>query len=154
MRTNVRFTSPSFEPRDPDNGQVNPGRLGRELADWLHDRLHERGIRVSQPMSEDWGWLVAVDQGDAALMLACGNVDGSRTRWLVSVLEPRRGLLDRLLGRDVSSPETLGAVVSALDASLGAEPAVTDVEWFRVDGREQEHDHAPGPDAPRASDGG
>ena len=63
-------------------------------------------------------------------------------------------MLDRLLGRRTEPPPALGAVVSAIDASLRAEPAVGGVEWFRVDERERELDHAPRPDAPRAGDTG
>lgn len=146
-RTRVRFTSTLFEPRHPEHEQVNPGRYGRELALWLGDGLRKLGVHASPPFAEDWGWMVLTDDSGASVRVGCGNVDGSRDRWLVCLEQepPRRGLLDRLLGRGDDSPTALGAVVNAVDACLRAEQRVSDIEWHRVDGREQEHDHAPRP---------
>ena len=146
MRNHVRFTAPQFSPLEPEAAQVSPGRYGRELAAWLARALHGRGVAVDGPAPEDWGWYLEGTHAGARLFIACGNVDESRTEWLVWVEATPARLLDRLLGRRARAMAARREVVRLVDACLRAEPDVGRVEWHAVDARRQETDHAPSPE--------
>jgi hypothetical protein len=155
MRTHVRFASTLFSPRQPEAGQVNPGRYGRALATWLAGCLRRRGVAVAEPAPEDWGWLLEAEHAGARLRIPCGNVvlDGpegalvdSDTEWLVWVEARPERPLDRLRGRDAGAAAAEREVVRLVDACLRAEPSVTGIEWHAVDARLRERDHAPHPE--------
>lgn len=143
MRNHVRFTSAQFSPGQPEEAQVNPGRHGRELAAWLAGRLRVRGVSVAEPEPEDWGWSLEAEHAGARLVIACGNVDESRTEWLAWVEAPPPRLLDRLRGRHAGTATARREIVRLVDACLRAEPGVRGIEWYAVDARGRETDHAP-----------
>jgi hypothetical protein len=146
MRNHVRFVSALFAPREGEEEQVNPGRYGRELATWLAECLRGRGVAVGEPGAEDWGWYLEGEHGGARLFLACGNVDESRTEWLVWAEAAPARLLDRLRGRRADAMTAQRDVVRLVDACLRAEPDVSGIEWHAVDARQRETDHAPHPE--------
>lgn len=146
MRDHVRFVSDLFSPRRPEDEQVNPGRYGEELATWLIEQLRRTGASAAGPYEEDWGWLVELTWNGQRFSLPCGNMDFSRTEWLIWI-QPHRGLLNRLLRRNHA--EATAELALALHAILKSEPRISELEWFAVDPRLQglqEHDHAAEPD--------
>jgi hypothetical protein len=147
LRDHVRFRSDMFAPRRAERDEVNPGRYGRELAEWLAARLGERGVAAGQPAPEDWGWLLEVVQDGESFGVACGNVGESRSEWLLWVDPARAGPIARLLrpGAAAGGERAREALILAIDDALGSSPGVRDIEWFRVGPREEELDHAPSP---------
>ena len=145
MRTHVRFASPAFAPREPEEAQVNPGCYGRELATWLGERLRARGLDARAPFAEDWGWMVPVGMTGGALDVACGNVDDARDAWLLFVPMRRASAVARLFGGASTPPADVEALCRAIDACLRDEPSVEGIEWFAADLRGRESDHAPRP---------
>lgn len=127
IRDLAEFRSPRFAPVLPEACQVNPGVYGAELAFWLCTRLYEdRGIATGYPGAEDWGWLLGWSTpGGDAFALHCGNVDGTRDRWLVSLRRFGRGLF----GRDRPGFERAAALAGAVRELLEAEPSVTELAW-------------------------
>ena len=142
MRDHVRFVSDLFSPQRGEDEQVNPGRYGEELSTWLVEQLRRTGASVFGPYEEDWGWLVELVRDGQRFSLPCGNMDFSKTEWLIWI-EPHRSLLGRLLGRDYT-PAT-AELAAALHAILRGEPRISEVEWFSLDSRLQECDHAAEP---------
>jgi hypothetical protein len=145
MRNNVRFHAKRFAPLDPEATRTNPGRHGEELATWVAATLQAQGIEVAPPAPEDWGWLLAARHRGDYFSIACGNVDGSMSDWLVAIELPRVGILARLLTRRGRPEGDVAEVVGILDNALQSDAGVSAVEWFRVGPRGQEIDHAPKP---------
>lgn len=82
----VELRTDRFSPFLPDDSQVNPGVYGAELAYWLARKLASRGVFTSYPQCEDWGWyLDYVTNGGAKFAIYCGNIDGAKGVWLVSL---------------------------------------------------------------------
>ena len=147
MRDHVRFRSDMFAPRRAEREEVNPGRYGRELAEWLAAQLRERAVEAGEPAPEDWGWLLEVAHAGQRFGIACGNVGKSRSEWLLWVAPAPTGALSRLLrpGTAASGESAREELILAIDDALGSSPGVLDIEWFRVGPRQEELDHAPSP---------
>ena len=146
MRTHVRFQSAQFTPATAEPGQINTERYGYALANWVSARLRERGFSADGPTPEDWGWLLGVVNDGQVVRIGCGNVDGSVSEWLIWLDAAQPGLLARLMGRGGSrAPNALFGIVAALHGALTASANAQDIEWFNVDPRGQEIDHAATP---------
>ena len=148
MRNHVRFRSTEFTPVNMETDRTNPERYGYALATWVAARLRERGFEPDAPIPEDWGWLLGVVNDGRVVRIGCGNVEGSVTEWMI-FLEGgvRRGLLARLLGRGGgdATPNAAYGIVAAIHSALEASDRAEHIEWFRVDPRGHELDHAATP---------
>ena len=123
----VTFTADFFEPIAGEEEETNPGRYGKALAQWLAERLKERGVSVEGVIPEDFGWVVMVSRKPFLLWLGCGNTDGSTTEWSVFPVAEITAL-QRIFKRTDPAPEIekLKAHLSVLVPSI---PGVTNVVW-------------------------
>ena len=129
MNTNLQITFQTdfFKPIEGEEEETNPGRYGKQLAEWLAEKLQERGIVVEGVIPEDFGWVVMVSRKPFMLWLGCGNTDGSITEWSVfPVAEP--SIFQRIFKRvnPASEVEKLKVHVAELVASI---PGVSNVTW-------------------------
>jgi hypothetical protein len=60
MKTHVEFRSDAFAPYDGDEHEINPGRYGRRVAEFLVLGLKDKGFEPLDPVAEDWGWVVPI----------------------------------------------------------------------------------------------
>lgn len=67
------FKSPLFKIQPGEDSQTNPGIFGKELADWLAQKLQPLGYPV-EVIPEDWGWCIICQRKPARLFIGCGNV--------------------------------------------------------------------------------
>lgn len=123
----VTFTADFFKPIAGEEEETNPGRYGKALAQWLAERLKERGVSVEGVIPEDFGWVVMVSRKPFLLWLGCGNTDGSTTEWSVFPVAEITAL-QRIFKRTDPAPEIekLKAHLSVLVPSI---PGVTNVVW-------------------------
>lgn len=54
MLTHVEFRSDAFPPYDTESDEVNPGRFGKRLAEFLAQALERQGEGVGEIFAEDW----------------------------------------------------------------------------------------------------
>ena len=99
----IEFESSEFLPCLPEDSQVNPGTYGFELAFWLSQMLASRGIAVSYPQDDDWGWFIDTVDADGETTVTCLNVGeegsgyvGKPLTWGV-VVRPHRSSLRQVL---------------------------------------------------------
>jgi hypothetical protein len=122
----VEFVSRDFVPFLPDEAQVNPEVYGAELAYWLSSSLAGRGVITSYPQSEDWGWYIeySTDSG-SEFAIHCGNVGGSKERWLLSL----RRFPRKMFGRDKPSFSEAAQLVSGVCEAVTALNSASEVVW-------------------------
>jgi len=127
MNPQVTFQTDFFKPITGEEEETNPGRYGKALAQWLVERLKERGVTVEAVIPEDFGWVVMVHRKPFMLWLGCGNTDGSTTEWSVFPVA-ETSTLQRLFKRVSPEPEIekLRAHLSELVPSI---PGVSNVTW-------------------------
>jgi hypothetical protein len=126
MNNTVEFKSDKFLPYLPDKAQVNPSRYGAELAYWLSEKLSEKEIVTSYPNQEDWGWYLdyILESGDE-FMVACGNIDGTKNRWLCFVKPQKKGIF----GKTKADMKNAKVLIEAMERILEEEPSVLEIEW-------------------------
>ena len=115
------FTSSGFPPVPGEDDETNPGIFGKELAEWLVDRLREAGVSAGEAIAEDFGWCVPVGGGPHALYVACAST-GEADGWTVFVFA-EGGLLKRLFARDTRA-ESVESLFSVVRRCLEAEPSI------------------------------
>ncbi|KAF1081789.1 MAG: hypothetical protein GQF41_1429 [Candidatus Rifleibacterium amylolyticum] len=125
MNSCVDFKSDIFKPFLSDDAQVNPGRLGAELAWWLSRELAQKGVETSYPQYEDWGWYLEYVADDNEYWLCCGNVDGEDSLWRVYLDCKAKGFW----GRNKAPVEGAFRLLGALAEILSATEGISDVRW-------------------------
>ena len=127
MRTQLTFRSEKFPP-DPDEEElVNPGLWGRRLARYLEQALEDRGIATGGIGSEDWGWLVHVENADFPIWIGCGHQNGDADEFLC-FLHPDRPWVRRWLRRIETRP-VLERLADALESILSSDPKIRELRW-------------------------
>jgi hypothetical protein len=127
FRDIAEFRSAAFEPVLSEDCQVNPRVYGAELAFWLCTRLAASGVMTGYPSWEDWGW--HLEYGTALgsdFAVHCGNVDGSRDRWMLSLRRFRRGFL----WRQTPTFSDAEPLIRALETILRKEPSISELKWM------------------------
>jgi len=67
MKTQVEFRSDKFPPYDGEQKEINPGLWGKRLAEYLQNNLAHYGVKVTGIGSEDWGWMVELENEEFPL---------------------------------------------------------------------------------------
>lgn len=128
-------TTDLFEATTPGDQFINPRCFGEDFASYLRDRLSTEAIATSEPIQEDFGWVLLLGKPPLQFTLALGILDESigkvPSAWRVglSFEKPMNGL--RSWFRSPPAAE-LDALFARLRAVLSVEPR------FRVSDDEPE----------------
>ncbi len=129
MKTQIEFKSTAF-PAYPDEGeQVNPGRYGKRLAEFLAGALGKHGFDVQGIRSEDWGWAVDLKNEDFPLWVGCGNYEEFADGFLCFI-EPSKPTVKKGWLSKIETGPTVERLASALENSLSESGKVSDIRWW------------------------
>ena len=120
----LHFESSAFGIDPSETEHTNPDIFGRSLAEWVGERLRERGLPAGEVIPEDFGWCVPVPLAPHAVYVACASEEempGS-WRWQLFVFA-EGGLLQRLFGKDTRR-ESVDRVFAAVREVLQASPDI------------------------------
>ena len=56
LKTQVEFRSSKFPPYEGEQERINPGLWGKRLAEYLVQKLSDRGIKTEENIAGDWGY--------------------------------------------------------------------------------------------------
>jgi hypothetical protein len=127
MKTQVEFRSSKFPPYEGEEEQINPGLWGKRLAEYLVQKLAERGIATEEIIAEDWGWYVPVSNDGFRLALCCGHQYGDDDEFLCFT-DPSTPLVKKLF-RKIDATAQLTRLTEALQQILSSDPDIRDVVW-------------------------
>ncbi|HEX2476844.1 MAG TPA: hypothetical protein VHK01_18970, partial [Lacipirellulaceae bacterium] len=99
MQTHVEFRSDQFPPYDSEEYEVNPGRYGKRLAEFLQRGLSAKGFVVGDPIAEDWGWVIPIKNEAFRLWVGCGNYDEYPEDGFLCFIEPHTPTIRRFFRR-------------------------------------------------------
>jgi hypothetical protein len=63
-----------FEIESNEDEETNPRIYGKQLANWLKDRLNNDGYKITECFPEDWGWCIILFRKPFMLFVGCANV--------------------------------------------------------------------------------
>ncbi len=128
MKTHVEFRSSAFPPYPDEEDQINPGRFGKRLAEFIVQTLASAGFEPDEPGAEDWGWCVTVRNDSFPLWVGCGNYDEYSNGFLCFI-EPSKPFVRRWF-RKVPTEATVARVAELLEAALRNHPEVRELRWW------------------------
>lgn len=129
MKTHVEFRSDEFPPYDGEEGEVNPGRYGKRLAEFLVRGLKARGFEPLEPIAEDWGWMVPIKNAGFKLWIGCGNHDEYPDGFLCFISPHQPTVRKFPFLWQVETSATVTALHEAIDQTLTASAGVRDKRW-------------------------
>ncbi len=127
MKTFVEFRSSNFPPYEGEEEQINPGLWGKRLAEYLVQKLAERGIQTEEMIAEDWGWYVPVRNEGFRLALCCGHQNGDDDEFLCFT-DPKTPVVKKLFKKIDATPQ-LARLTEALQQIFASDPEIREVVW-------------------------
>jgi hypothetical protein len=119
-----------FEATTPGPHFINERCFGEDFAIWLRERLQIRGLSPSEPIQEDWGWVLLVPFQKRKFTLSIGIMDDSigkvPSEWRVGVEFEKLLNGVRAWFRGAPSGE-LAHLAGILEESLRNEPRIRHV---------------------------
>lgn len=128
MKSHVEFRSARFPAYEKEEDEINPGRWGKRLAEYLAEQLREAGFSVGEIFAEDWGWVIPIANEAFPLWVGCGNYEEHPDGFLVFV-EPSKPVIRRFF-RKIPTEARVTRVTDALSAILSRDASIRDVRWW------------------------
>lgn len=131
MLTHVVFRSDAFPPYASEADQVNPGRYGKRLAEFIASSLPGQGEAVAEIFPEDWGWVVPIEHPAFSLWIGVGNHEDSPNGFLCFI-EPSKPVIRRFpkLWAPIHTAERVSTLQHALDTVLRSHPEIGEITWW------------------------
>jgi hypothetical protein len=127
MKTMVEFRSSKFPPYDGEEEEVNPGLWGKRLAEYLVQKLSERGIRAERIIGEDWGYYLPIPNEGFRLALCCGHQYGENDVFLCFT-DPKTPVVKKFF-RKVDATAQLTRLTEAVQQILSSDPEIKNIVW-------------------------
>jgi hypothetical protein len=127
MKTMVAFRSNKFPPYEGEEEQINPGLWGRRLAEYLVEKLSEKGIKTEAMIAEDWGWYIPITNELFRLGICCGHQNGDADEFLCFT-DPDRPVVKRFF-KKIDATAQLTQLTEALHQVLSSDPEIKNVVW-------------------------
>lgn len=105
MRHDLLFETNRFNLSEVKEHFINPCCFGEDVAAWLRGRLLEKGIEMSEPDQEDWGWYISGSHKENDYFVGVGgnadegSEDKNQGEWRIMV-EKRRSVWEKLTGKN------------------------------------------------------
>jgi len=127
MKTQVEFRSDKFPPYDGEQEEINPGLWGKRLAEYLQNNLAHYGVKVTGIGSEDWGWMVELENEEFPLWIGCGHQQGDNDEFLCFI-EPGKPFIRKWF-KKIDTTLQVGRVSEALRNVLESDPDIRNINW-------------------------
>lgn len=127
MLTHVEFQSGAFPPYEGESDEINPGRYGKRLAEFLSAELRTRGENVGEFFAEDWGWVLPVENEGFNLWIGVGNYEEYEDGFMCFI-EPHKEFIRRLW-KKIPTRERIEVLQQKIAEILSANPEVNGVKW-------------------------
>ena len=130
MKTQVEFRSAKFPPYEGEEEQINPGLWDKRLAEYLVQKLSEKGIKTNAIIAEDWGWYIPIENDGFRLALCCGHQYGDDDEFLCFT-DPSTPIVKKLV-KKIDATAQLTRLTEAMQQILASDPDIRDVVWTEV----------------------
>ncbi len=128
MKTHVEFRSDKFPAYDSEDEEINPGRYGKRVAEFLAAGLPSHGFEPEAFIAEDWGWVVPIKNDDFKLSIGCGNYEEYPDGFLCFI-ESHVPVIRKLF-KNIDTQARVEALQRAIDAVLSESAGIRDKKWW------------------------
>ena len=127
MKTLVEFRSTKFPPYEGEEEEINPGLWGKRLAEYLSQKLEERGIKTDEIIMEDWGCYLPVQNEGFRLALCCGHQYGDDDKFVIFT-DPKTPKIRKFL-RVIDATPQLAKLTSLVKEILENDSDISEIAW-------------------------
>jgi hypothetical protein len=131
MKTQVAFRSVKFPPYEGEEELINPGLWGQRLAEYLVEKLSEKGIKTGDPVVEDWGYYIPIPNEGFKLAICCGHQNGDDDEFLCFT-EPSRPVVKKFF-KKIDATAQLLRLTDAMRQIFEADPEIREVVWSEAE---------------------
>jgi hypothetical protein len=128
MRTYIEFRSSGFPAYPGEEAEINPGRFGKRLAEFLALRLPAHAFHVKGVGLEAWGVRVDLDNRDYPLWIGCGNYEEFENGFLCFI-EPSTPFVYKWFRKSSTVP-TIERLATAIETVLQSSGKVSNMRWW------------------------
>ncbi len=128
MKTQLEFKSEAFPPLPGEEEKINPGRFGKNLADFIAAELPKHGFTVNLVDFEDWGLRIEIENKTFPLWIGCGNYD-DEDNGFHCFIEPAKPFIRKWLPK-IETTLVVSRLASALESILLNSGKVSDLHWI------------------------
>ena len=128
MRTNLEFRSDAFPAYAGEDEEINPGRHGKRLVQFLAAELPWHGFDIAGVCPEDWGWRLDLQNDAFPLWVGCGNYEEYENGFLCFI-EPSTPVV-RQWFKSIPTSETVEQLATALEQALQQSGRAQDLRWW------------------------
>jgi hypothetical protein len=128
VKTHVEFRSNKFPPYDDEDQEINPGRYGKRLAQFISDGLRTEGFEPLELFAEDWGWVVPIRNEGFRLWIGCGNYE-EHPEGFLCFIEPHQPFIRRFL-KKIETRDIVASLQRSMDKILSEEAGVREKRWW------------------------
>jgi hypothetical protein len=128
IKTHVEFKSNKFPAYDGEENEINPGRWGKRLAEYLSLKLKDNGISIGNIYAEDWGWAIPIEGKPVKMWIGCGNYEEYPDGFLCFI-EPSKPIIRKLF-KKIDISEEIILLFKVIDQILSADNEIMDIRWW------------------------
>lgn len=128
MKSHVEFRSDKFPAYEGEGEEINPGRYGKRLAEFMAAGLRSRGFEPGELVGEDWGWVVPIKNDSFKLWIGCGNYEEYPDGFLCFI-EPHAPFIRKLF-KKIDTQQRVEALRQAMDEVLSETAGIRDKKWW------------------------
>ena len=127
MKTHVEFRSKKFPAYEGEEEQINSGLWGKRLAEYLVQKLSDKGIKTEEIVGEDWGWYIPIPNEGFRLAIGCGHQYGDDDVFLCFT-DPRTPVVKKIF-KKIDATAQLTCRTEAMQQILSSDPEIKDIVW-------------------------
>ena len=131
MLTHVEFRSNAFPAYQSEEEEINPGRFGKRLAEFLVEGLKERGEHVADLIDDDWGWIIPVANAQFRLWIGVGNY-GEYPDGFLCFIEPQKEYVRKFF-KKIPTADRVARLRENIDSVLRSSSKIREIKWWSHD---------------------
>ena len=133
MKSHVEFISNLFPPYEGEEEQINPGRYGKRVAEFISNGLKSEGFNPEEPIPEDWGWVIPIANIEFNLWIGCGNHEEYPNGFLCFIEPHKPEIRTFPFLRKINTASTVSRLREAMNDVLSNTPGIEDIKWYTHD---------------------
>ncbi|WP_053978620.1 hypothetical protein [Mangrovimonas xylaniphaga] len=122
MLKDIFIKSNLFPPYPNEEDEINPGRFGKKLAEFIKQNLEQNNIQVADIYPTDYAYEMRLDQYKFSVYLITGNIDEETDQFIVTI-KPNKEFIRKLF-KKISTKETLEPIYSTILNSFEMHPDI------------------------------
>jgi len=126
MITELHIKTNIFSSYSNESEEINPGRFGKQLAEYIEKTLNTGGIQIADIYPTDSSYELRIDEFKFKLYIQTGNIDGETDEFLISI-EPKKKFVRKLF-KKIPTEELINKVYNIIRLAISDNKEIEIIE--------------------------